>query len=68
MDHFSNQQILKQKKEMEKQQHRFFNIVDITSARALEVFKIEQVATFLDYQCVNVVERIVKDNTSKTNS
>jgi hypothetical protein len=46
------------KKEMEKQQHRFFNIIGITSARALEVYKIEPIATFLDHQCVNVVERI----------
>jgi hypothetical protein len=51
------------KKEMEKQQHRFFNIIGITSARALEVYKIEPIATFLDHQCVNVVERILKDPT-----
>jgi hypothetical protein len=41
---------------MEKQQHRFFNTIGITSARALEVYKIEPIATFLDHQCVNVVE------------
>jgi hypothetical protein len=51
------------KKEMEKQQHRFFNKIGITSARALEVYKIEPIATFLDHQCVNVVERILKDPT-----
>ncbi len=32
-------------------------------ARALEVYKIEPIATFLDHQCVNVVERILKDPT-----
>ncbi len=51
------------KKEMEKQQHRFFNIIGITSARAFEAYKIEPIATFLDHQCVNVVERILKDPT-----
>jgi hypothetical protein len=51
------------KKEMEKQQHRFCNIIGITSARALEMYKIEPIATFLDHQCVNVVERILKDPT-----
>jgi hypothetical protein len=50
------------KKEMEKQQHRFFNIIGITSARALEVYKIEPISTFLDHQCVNVVERILKES------
>ncbi len=34
-----------EKKEMERQQHRFFNIIGITSARALEVYKIEPIAT-----------------------
>jgi hypothetical protein len=57
---------------MEKQKHRFFNIIGITSARALEVYKIEPIAIFLDHQCVNVVERILKDPThpitQKTNS
>jgi hypothetical protein len=48
---------------MEKQQHRFFNIIGITSAKALEMYKIEPIATFLDHQCVNVVERILKDPT-----
>ncbi len=38
------------KKEMEKQQHRFFNITGITSARALEMYKIEPIATFLGHQ------------------
>jgi hypothetical protein len=51
------------KKVMEKQQHRFFNIIGITSTRALEMYKIEPIATFLDHQCVNVVERILKDPT-----
>ncbi len=46
---------------MEKQQHRFFNIIGITSAKALEVYKIKPIATFLDHQCVNVVKRILKD-------
>jgi hypothetical protein len=48
---------------MEKQQHRFFNIIGITSAKALEVYKIEPIATFLDHHCVNVVKRILKDPT-----
>jgi hypothetical protein len=34
-----------------------------TTAKALEMYKIERVATFLDHQCVNVVERILKDQT-----
>jgi hypothetical protein len=37
-------------------QHRFFNIIDIRSTRALEVYIIELIATFLDHQCVNVEE------------
>jgi hypothetical protein len=40
------------KKRNGKQQHRFFNIIGITSARVLEVYKIEPIATFLDHQCV----------------
>ncbi len=48
---------------MEKQQHRFFNIIGITSARGLEVYKIEPIATFLDHQCVYVVKRILEDPT-----
>jgi hypothetical protein len=51
------------KKEIEKQQHGFFNIIGIRSATALETYKIEPIATFLDHQCVNVVERILKDPT-----
>jgi hypothetical protein len=51
------------KKEMEKQQPRFFKIIGITSSRALEMYKIEPISTFLDHQCVNVVERILKDPT-----
>jgi hypothetical protein len=51
------------KKEIEKRQHRFFNIIGITSTKALEMYKIEPIATFLDHQCVNVVERIFKDPT-----
>jgi hypothetical protein len=48
------------KKEMEKQQHIFFNIIGITMARAFEINKIEPIATFLDHQCVNLVELILK--------
>jgi hypothetical protein len=55
------------KNEMEKQQHRFFNMIGITSARALEVFKINPIVIFLDHQCVNVVERIFKDPTHNKN-
>jgi hypothetical protein len=51
------------KKRNKKKQHRFFNKIGITSARALELYKIESIATFLDHQCVNVVERILKDPT-----
>jgi hypothetical protein len=49
------------KKETEKQRHIFFSIIGITSARVLEVYKIEQIVTFLDHQCVNVVELILMD-------
>jgi hypothetical protein len=45
---------------MEQQQQRLFKIIGITSARALEVYEIEPIATFLNHQCVNVVERILK--------
>jgi hypothetical protein len=31
------------------------------NGKALEVYKIEPIATFLDHRCVNVVERILKD-------
>jgi hypothetical protein len=51
------------KKEMEKQQHRFFNIIGITSARALDIYKIEPITTFLDHQYVNVVERVLESPT-----
>jgi hypothetical protein len=51
------------KKGIVKQQHRFFNIIGITSIRALEVYKIEPITTFLDHQCVYVVERILEDPT-----
>jgi hypothetical protein len=40
-----------------------YNLIGITSTRAMEVYKIEPIATFLDHQCVNVVERILKDPT-----
>jgi hypothetical protein len=43
--------------------HRFLKIIGITSERALEVYKIEPIATFLDPHCVNMVERVLKDST-----
>jgi hypothetical protein len=48
-------------KEIEKQEHRFFDIIGIKSTRALEVYKIEPIDTFQDYQYENLVERILKD-------
>jgi hypothetical protein len=49
------------KKEMQAQQRRFLNVIGISTERALHVHNIKPVEDFLNEQCVNIVQRILKD-------
>jgi hypothetical protein len=49
------------KKEMQAQQRRFLNIIGISKDRALHMHNMKPVEDFLNEQCVNIVQRILKD-------
>ena len=49
------------KKEMQAQQLRFLNVIGISTDRALRVHNIKPMEDFLNEQCVNIVQRILKD-------
>jgi hypothetical protein len=46
---------------MQAQQRRFLNVIGISTERALHVNNIKPVEDFLNEQCVNIVQRILKD-------
>ncbi len=54
--------INKSKKEMQAQQSRFLNVIGISWERALRVHNIKPMEDFLNEQCVNIVQRILKDS------
>ena len=47
------------KEEMSKQQIRFFNIIRITTERALSQYNIPTIESYIDQHCVAVTERIL---------
>jgi hypothetical protein len=49
------------KKEIQAQQLRFLNVIGISTDRALRVHNIKPMEDFLNEQCVNIVQRILKD-------
>jgi hypothetical protein len=49
------------KKEMQAQQRRFPNVIGISTERALRVHNIKPMEDFLNGQCVNIAQRILKD-------
>jgi hypothetical protein len=49
------------KEEMSKQQIRFFNIIGITTERALSQYNIPTIESYKDQQCIAVTARILKD-------
>ena len=49
------------KAEMVKQQNRFFDIIGITPEKALFEYNIIPIEAYIDQQCLNIVERILKD-------
>jgi hypothetical protein len=49
------------KKEMQAQQRRFLNVIGKSTERALCVQNIKSMEVFLNEQCVNIVQRILKD-------
>ena len=49
------------KEEMIKQQIRFFNIIGITTERALSQYNIPTLASSIEKQCLAITERILKD-------
>jgi hypothetical protein len=49
------------KKEMQAQQRRFLNVIEISIERALRVHNIKPMEDLLNEQCVNIVQRILKD-------
>ena len=46
---------------MIKQQIRFFNIIGITTERALSQYNIPTLASSIEKQCLAITERILKD-------
>ena len=46
---------------MVKQQNRFFDIIGITPEKALLEYNIIPIEAYIDQQCLNIVERILKD-------
>ena len=49
------------KAEMVKLQNRFFDIIGITPEKALFEYNIIPIEAYIDQQCLNIVERILKD-------
>jgi hypothetical protein len=49
------------KKEMQAQQRRFLNVIGLSTERALHVHNIKPMEDFLNEQCVNIVQRVLKD-------
>jgi hypothetical protein len=46
---------------MQTQQRRFLKVIEISTERALHVHNIKPMEDFLNEQCVNIVQRILKD-------
>jgi hypothetical protein len=46
---------------MQAQQRRFLNVIGISTERALRVHNLKPMEDFLNEQCVNIVQRILKD-------
>jgi hypothetical protein len=53
---------MRAKKEIQTQQRRFLNVIGISTERALCVHNIKPMEDFLNEQCVNIVQRILKDS------
>ncbi len=49
---------------MQAQQRRFLNVMGIYAERALRLHNIKPMEDFLNEQCVNIVQRILKDSKS----
>jgi hypothetical protein len=46
---------------MQTKQRRFLNVIGICTERALRVHNIKPMEDFLNEQCVNIVQKILKD-------
>ena len=47
---------------MDKQQWRFYNIINITPKRIFEQYNIPPISKFIEQQCLNVIERIINND------